>query len=326
MPRVLILGTGSIGFRHANLLQENGVHEPVLMPLREHRYQELIRSGYTCVKSLNEAIEQGIRHAIIATDTGRHKEDILRCIDHGFTDLLVEKPLAINAEQAETIQEACTCNQVNLSIAYYFRYYRLFDLLNQWLGKVGRIHEVLVECHSYLPDWRPDRNYRTVYSARKGEGGVLLDLIHEVDYIGWLMGWPPQVSGIIQNTGILGIESEERATVNWLDDQGALLTISLDYLTRNARRAIRISGSEGALSVNILEHTIRFEGVNMPVEEKVVTHTRDEMILSQDLDFLEANNKVRVKFDLGDALNAHRVIDAAKRSSKSGKFEPTYCV
>ncbi len=35
---------------------------------------------------------------------------------------------------------------------------------------------------SWLPDWRPDRDYRESYSARLDEGGVLRDLVHEIDY------------------------------------------------------------------------------------------------------------------------------------------------
>ena len=49
---------------------------------------------------------------------------------------------------------------------------------------------VRVECQSWLPYWRPERDYRESYSARADEGGVLRDLVHELDYAIWAFGGP----------------------------------------------------------------------------------------------------------------------------------------
>ncbi len=104
-----------------------------------------------------------------------------------------------------------------------------------------------IECRSYLPDWRPGHKYRESYSARAAEGGVLRDLIHEIDYAGWLYGWPRKVSGRALNLGRLGIKSEELAEAAWVTDGRYSVTVGLDYLTRPTRRRMTASGERGTL-------------------------------------------------------------------------------
>ena len=57
-----------------------------------------------------------------------------------------------------------------------------------------RPYSARVICSSYLPEWRPGVDYRTVYSAHRAMGGgVAVDLIHEWDYMAELFGTPRQV-------------------------------------------------------------------------------------------------------------------------------------
>lgn len=52
-----------------------------------------------------------------------------------------------------------------------------------------RPYSARVICSSYLPEWRPGVDSRTVYSAHRAMGGgVAVDLIHEWDYMAELFG------------------------------------------------------------------------------------------------------------------------------------------
>ena len=107
------------------------------------------------------------------------------------------------------------------------------------LPQIGAVHAVRVECQSYLPDWRPGSDYRESYSARADEGGVLRDLIHEIDYATWLFGWPVAVTARYGNTGRLGIAAEEWAELAWEAPADVEVSMRLDYLTRPPRRVMR---------------------------------------------------------------------------------------
>ena len=75
----------------------------------------------------------------------------------------------------------------------------------RWLRTSAR-----VICSSYLPDWRPGVDYRTVYSAHKAlGGGVTIDLIHEWDYLVDLFGVPQKLYNFKGTYSDLEIDSDD---------------------------------------------------------------------------------------------------------------------
>ena len=65
--------------------------------------------------------------------------------------------------------------------------------IEEWIkqDKLGKIYSVQVDLGEYLPDWHPWEDYRQSYAARADQGGgVILTLIHELDYLHWLFGKP----------------------------------------------------------------------------------------------------------------------------------------
>ena len=105
-------------------------------------------------------------------------------------------------------------------------------MFREWVKQIGRVHSVRIECQSFLPDWRPDRPYRQSYSARAEEGGVLRDLIHEIDYAAWIFGWPTACSGLRPEPGPTRYRSDEMAELLWTTTAGTVISVGLDYLSR----------------------------------------------------------------------------------------------
>ena len=101
---VAVLGTGSIGTRHLGALHRVAGVSPIAVPKRPQRRDELAGRGETTARTLEEAAAAGATHAIIATDTGCHVEDGLEALGLGF-DLLVEKPLSVNALEANRLAQ-----------------------------------------------------------------------------------------------------------------------------------------------------------------------------------------------------------------------------
>src|SRR5205807_10567443 len=80
--------------------------------------------------------------------------------------------------------------------------------------RIGRTLAARAHCGYYLPFWRPGRDYREGYGARQATcGGIILDSIHEFDYLTWLLGWPREVFAYAGRVSSLEIDTEDNADV-----------------------------------------------------------------------------------------------------------------
>jgi len=288
----------------------------VAMPTRPGRAPELVAAGFTVVADWSEARAAGVTRAVIATNTARHGADVADAVAAGCA-VLVEKPVAEDAVHAQAIAAVAADSPHGVWVGCCLRFRRGMRTVRELLPSLGPVHSVRIECQSYLPDWRPSRPYRESYSARADEGGVLRDLIHEIDYAGWLFGWPGALQATVVNTGRLGIEADDAADLLWRSGDGMTVSLRLDYLSRTTRRRLAVCGSLGSLEWDLPggRVTISHDGaapVVLPVEEG-----RDDMYLAQDAAFLEAT---RAAFHpslatVDDGARALAICDAARRAS-----------
>ena len=314
-PMVAVSGTGSIGMRHLTLLQQLEGVRPIAVPKRKERLAVLQSQGFVVASSLKEAADQGAKLAVIASNTGEHVHDSLSAIECEM-DLLVEKPLSVDAVQSWEIYQAAQKKQRKLFVGCPLRFSESLNIFREWLPKIGRVYAVRIECQSFLPDWRP-RPYQESYSAKAVEGGVLRDLIHEIDYAIWLFGRAKNVRANLQNTGRLRIEAEEFAELWWQTDSGASVSLCLDYLSRIPRRQMRAFGEKGNLEWDGIAQKVSLQQPKHS-EEFLSRQSRDEMYLAQLKTFLKACSTSKSDSFLASGLEgfeALRVCDTA-RSSK----------
>jgi predicted dehydrogenase len=291
------------------------------IPIRESRRSVLRNAGYEVCDSLEAAVEAGAGALIIATDTSRHLADLKKALQLGCS-ALVEKPLAPTASGLGELARLIERSGKNVFVACDLRFDKSLLYFRQRLHEIGIVHAVRIECQSYLPDWRPGRDYRESYSARAAEGGVLLDLIHEIDYAVWLFGAPSRVFAQLTNSGRLCIEAEEGADCIWETPGGASVSIRLDYLTRSAHRTMRAYGTNGEIEWDGVAQSVSLR-LNGSVKRRKFPQDRDATILDQDSAFLRAasGGEPATLTQFSEGAVAVSICDAARRSSASGQYE-----
>jgi len=211
------------------------------------------------VTSLPAAIEANPQVAIVANAAPFHVPTAQRLAEIGC-HILVEKPLADRLDGIEHLIATCGMMQRVLMVGYTLRFSpslrEMVRLVSK--GAVGRVLHVAAEIGQYLPDWRPDADYREGVTARAElGGGAVFELSHEIDIALWLGGRVTAVTASMGRVSDLGIDTEDVADLMLEFESGARASIHLDLLQRIPFRRTRVVGSLGTLEWDGISDTLR---------------------------------------------------------------------
>ena len=320
-PTIAILGQGSIGRRHAGLFAAEGCEVLAWDPAPQAEPP----AGVARVASAEEALALA-EAAVVASPSSRHLEQARLALDHGC-HVLVEKPLSTSADGAAQVIETARGAGLVLAVAMNLRFHLGPATVRRLVrsGAIGRPLLGHVSFGSFLPDWRPNTDYRGSYSARSElGGGIALDAIHEVDYTAWTLGEAEEVSGWLGHVSDLELDVEDVALLIVRHAGGAMSTIALDYVDRRYRRACRIVGSEGSVDWSWADERVR---VLTSDTERTLSAPSDvaPSYRDQARDFLAAVRHGALQPEASplasalEGLHAVRVVDAARTASADGR-------
>lgn len=245
MTRALIVGYGSIGQRHARVLQQLGCTVGLVT-----QQSGLGPSAWT---NLRDALESFDPHyVVIANATGQHLLTVQALVEAGFAGtVMVEKPAAADDTPWPDLCFAA------VYVAYNLRFSPLLQGLRNFLLEEPALN-FLAYCGQHLSTWRPGRDWRQSYSTSIAEGGgVLRDLSHELDYTLWMLGPWARLTALGGNFDALGIQADEIWSILLEAQSGAMGSVCINYLDRPARRRIVATTRRATYEVDFTASTIR---------------------------------------------------------------------
>ncbi len=257
---LLILGSGSIGTRHLNnCIAINPQANIIVLSRTKKKWDEFPK--VKCIQNLDELtfIPDA---AIIATPTANHISDCFALIELGIPLIYLEKPVSHNLEHTTELLSLANRNGTMVFVGYDLRF-------DPGLGKVkslieskclGELQAVFSEVGQYLPDWRKGTDHREGMSAKiELGGGVMLDLIHEFDYVNWLIGPFEKVYGFHKMTASLEIETEAVAVTSFKSKSGVIGTITQDYLQKELSRKAKFIFDFGSIEWNYVSSEVKWK-------------------------------------------------------------------
>ncbi len=258
--KVLFIGLGSIGTRHlknlAAVARGRGIKLQVDALRSSKRalaaeVEELLDNQFETAQDTAQFYDV----VFITNPTNQHFETI-KAFSGKAGAFFLEKPLF---EDAGYTLEGCGLEGKKAYVACPMRHSETFRQLKA-AAAGQKVYSARLICSSYLPEWRPNVDYREVYSAKKEMGGgVSIDLIHEWDYLIDLFGLPEVCYNLQGRYSDLEIDSDD-LSIYIARYKTLLAEVHLDYFGRTYRRTAELFLKGGILTADFGARTVTLPG------------------------------------------------------------------
>lgn len=264
---VLVIGFGSIGKRHvANLSKMDEIKAVYVLTGQkpqegqDQKVHFLDPLDLKAPRKLSHfLLKQQIEFAVIANETSKHLATSLMIADAGI-HLFIEKPLSHTLDGVTALSETAVRRGLKIFVGYNLRFLGVIRDLKEKLSRsiIGDLYFGRIEAGYSLALWRPDRDYRTMYSSSSAKGGgVALDLSHEVDYMRFLFGQPRSWKVMRTKASSLEIDTDDLFEGLYQFDNNFVCSVHMDYLQPCKKREIRIFGSKGSIVCDVAGNLLK---------------------------------------------------------------------
>lgn len=301
--KLLIIGFGSIGARHARLASEVGLQVSCVTQNSQCPYPRFASLASACSDWKPDRV-------VLSNPTADHLKSLEALDRAGYAGMiLVEKPLF------ERPSAYVPSNPDNIFVAYNLRFHPLIRML---MSRLEGLPLYSAEFHAgqYLPDWRPGTDYRQSYSSDVNRGGgVLRDLSHEIDLALWLCGAAQQVVALGGHLSNLEISSDDVFLALAQTEKCRALSISMNYLNRPPQRTVRINAEGLTATLDLIAGKLDCNG---SIIESTVD--RDHTYRQQLRSFVECDRSTLCSFSEG--LGVMRFLAASEQSIMQKCWQP----
>ena len=267
--RIAIVGFGLIGQQHALVFAKSDqVELAAIVEPNAANKGKAQKYGVPIYDDLEGLFKEGqVDGVVLATPTPLHVEQALYCIENGCP-VLIEKPIAVDAEQALEITKASQGQNVPVLVGHHRRHNAMVRAAKAALetGVVGAIRSVQATCWMYKPDTYFDE---ADWRKQKGAGPISVNLVHDVDLLRHFCGEVTKVHAVAVPS-VRGYENEDLASAILTFASGCVATISVSdsiaapwswelttgenpVYPKTDQSCYLIGGSEGALSIPNLD-------------------------------------------------------------------------
>jgi predicted dehydrogenase len=314
MLDILFCGLGSIGTRHAKLIQANFDHRLFAYRTRQGQHNSDLKVAE--FSSWDEVREHRFDVAFITNPTYLHLEQARKCVQAGM-NLFIEKPIDSKTDGLDSLIKLCAKKNVATYVAYPFRHHPIMNALKQELEGQRILHSRMV-CASYLPNWRSKQNNLFNYSAFKEQGGgIVLELSHEIDSAAFLFGEIRNIQGHYDKRGSVTRDSEDCADLLVFHKHG-VTNVHMNFLSPGKQRFVEVDTTAFFIRADFVDNTltrINSEGKTT----RTFSLKPDQMYTDQLSYFFNHLNDLEMDNSLAKAGNTFRKIIEFKENHENAQ-------
>lgn len=223
--RIAVIGAGAMGRDHINYIHNEEMTQLVAIadPVPEvAQYAQTLGVPYFSDHKvmLDEIQPDGV---IIASPNKLHIPMAYDALERDIPTL-IEKPIADDLQLAKKFAADARAKNAKILVGQHRRHNPVVQKAKEIIssGALGKI--VTVSCHYMI--YKPDDYYDVVWRRMTGAGPILVNMVHDVDLLRYLVGEFSELQGMSANQA-RGFEVEDSAVVNIRFKNGTLGSLTL---------------------------------------------------------------------------------------------------
>lgn len=326
---VIVIGAGSIGHRHIRCFLETKRTAVSCVEPREaiRREMESLYPEVRAFASLDEVSDwEKFNAAVIATTAPQHLTHATMMIERGL-NVLIEKPLAVDLEEAEEFFATAQRQAKVVAVAYVYRANPLLVQMRNAIrsGEYGKPLEFIVYSGQHFPTYRPA--YReTYYRSHEMGGGAIQDALTHLFNVGlWILGPMEKIVVDADHRILDGVDVEDTVHALARHQDGVMASYTLNQHQPANETTMTVVCERG--QIRLESHRQRWRVCTAPDtawQDFSLTAPlhRDELFVRQAASFLDAiEGKAAPLCDLRDGLQTLRMNVAAISSWQAGQWQ-----
>lgn len=318
--RILVLGAGSVGRRHARNLQSLGAAITCFDPRADRLEQSQAElKNVDVFGDLAGAFGREYEGVVIASPPSFHVDQAIACLERKLP-ILLEKPVSPDLESALRLRAVAARHSTPILLGYTYRWWPPLVHLRAALEEkaIGVLRHARFVMSAHLADWHPWERYQDFFMAsRELGGGALLDESHFLDLMLWFFGEPLSVLGTVEHISALEITTDDNVDVIVRYPNNFRATIHLDLFGRPHQKSITVVGENGTLECGFDPNLVRESISGREPQIHAFDCERNDMFLAETREFLglvEGHGTPSCSLD--DGLRVLRNVEAIRRSSR----------
>lgn len=258
--RYALIGCGRIATNHIKAVVRNDLELVAVCDVETEKMEALLQKHdlhtnaeikrYTDYRQMIE--ECNLELVAIATESGKHAEIALACINKGI-NCIIEKPIAMSIEDADAIVALAAKKNVKVSACHQNRFNIAVQAVRKAVddGRFGRMSHGSVHVR-----WNRNKGYYEQAPWRglwASDGGALMNqCIHGIDLLRWLMGNEVvEVYGQTRQRFHDYLEAEDIgvAVVKFADGSVATIEGTTNVFPQNLEETLYLFGERGTVKL-----------------------------------------------------------------------------
>jgi UDP-N-acetylglucosamine 3-dehydrogenase len=301
---VAVIGTGFWGKNHARIYKElENTNLVAICDVDPERAKAV--AGQYGIKAYTDSADMlkdpAIQAVSVCTWSIKLAEEALKCLNTG-KHVLVEKPMATDTKQAQTLIDTAKANGLYLSVGFLSRFIPGLQQIKHAVES-KKIGELVSATSKRVAQW----------PERIGDVGVVKDTaIHDIDVMQFISGEKP-VSVYAKMGNMRHRQFEDYAQIMLTYKSGKTAFIESNWLTPYKIRSLNVTGSEAIMRLDYNSQELWIENAIETVQPRSPFREPLKAELER---FTECINEKKTPVITGeDGYSALEIVLAAMESS-----------